>query len=110
MILDGVVQGEEFDTLFLGMLNLLETGRHLLLTATVGNEYTLGTQTLGCTAAVHSGVTATHNHYVLAATDGSVIVGTGSIHQVDTGQVLVGRHDAVAVLTGNTHEVGQTGT
>ena len=103
------MERQEVDTFLLGVLHLLQTSRHLLLRAAI-NECYLSAQTLSSTARVHSGVTTTYYEHVLTQVDRCVGSRISRIHQVDTSEVFVRRHDVDSVLTRNTHEVRQTGT
>ena len=107
MILDGIVQSKELNTFLFSVLHLFESCRHLLLATTIGYEDTFGSQTLGGTATVHSGIATTYNHYVLCLLNGCCKFRVAGIHKVDTGQILVRGHNAVGVLARDIHEVGQ---
>ena len=104
--LHGVVEGLEDDALFLGVLHLFLTGGELLHAAAV-DDVDLGAQTLGAAGGVHSHVAAAHNGHLLGMLDGGVGVGLIGLHQVDTGQELVGGVDAPVVDAGDVHEHGQ---
>ena len=110
MDLHGVAQGLEDDALFLGVLDLLLTGRQLGHAAAVDDVHGLGTQTQGAAGSVHGHIAAAHNGHLLAGADGGLAGGQVSLHQVGAGQELVGRVHALQALAGNAHEAGQTGT
>ena len=110
MDLHGVAQGLEDDALFLGVLDLLLTGRQLGHAAAVDDVHGLGTQTQGAAGSVHGHVAAAHNGHLLAGADGGLAGGQVSLHQVGAGQELVGRVHALQALAGDAHEAGQTGT
>ena len=82
------MQGEELNALFLSMLHLFQSGWHLNLTTTI-YQSNIGTQTLGCTTRVHSGITTTYNQHALGGVQWGIGLGVGGIHQVHTGKVLV---------------------
>ena len=70
MDLHGVAQGLEDDALFLGVLDLLLTGRQLGHAAAVDDVDILGTQTLGAAGSVHGDIAAADNGDRLALHDG----------------------------------------
>ena len=91
------------------MLYLLVTGRKLLHTAAVHHIH-LGAQTLGAAGGVHSHVAAADNSDLLALEvhNRGVRVGLIGLHQIDTGEELVGGIHALEILTGDVHKHGQT--
>ena len=91
------------------MMYFFHSGRQLLFASTVYNVY-LRTQTKCGSCCIHRHVTAADNGYLLTMHDRSSGVGIKSLHQVASGQVLVGREDTVGILTGDTHELRQSGT
>ena len=101
---------QEFYSLFFGMFYLLDTCGHLFFRTAVDNHGTFGTQTLGGTNRIHSCVSSTDNRYILAESYRSVGFFTGCVHQIDTGEIFVGRHDVDRVLSGNIHKVRQSRT
>ncbi len=105
-----VMQCVKFNSLLLGMLDLLDAGRHLLLRASVDDHRLLGSQPSGGTHGIHGSVASTDHCYLLTHIYRGVALRIGSLHQVDTGEVLVARHDADQVLTRYVHEVGKTRT
>ena len=90
------------------MLHLLVTGGQLLHAAAVHHVH-LSAQPLGAAGGVHGHVAAAdHGHgLALQVHDGGVAVLAVGLHQVDTGQELVGGIDALQVLAGDVHEHGQ---
>ncbi len=108
--LDGVVQELELDALLLGVVDLLSPGGQLVTAAAVDYEHLVRAHALGAARRVHG--------HVAAADDGDalgvvlyrriVVVAIG-LHEVDTGEVLVGGVDAEQVLARDIHELGQTG-
>ena len=85
-------------------------GRQLLHTTAV-NHPNLSAQALGAAGGVHGHVAAAHHGHLLALQihDGRIAVLPIGLHQVDTGQELIGGIHALQVLAGNMHEHGQTG-
>ena len=84
-----VVESEEFDTFFLGVLHFFETSRHFGFATTINDEDLFSTETLGGTARVHSGITTTHYHYILGRVNRSIGIRVRSIHQVHASEVFV---------------------
>ena len=106
----GLVRQQELDALLLGVLGLLGPGRHLGLGAAVDQVAGLRPQAAGGADGVHGRVAAAHHGDVLApAVEDRLVVTRGIVgaHQVDAGQELVGRVDAVEVLAGDAQELGQ---
>ena len=91
------------------MLHLFETCRHLLFGTTI-YEGNLGTEALGCTAGIHSGISTTYDDDVLTEIDRCICLRISGIHKVDAGEILVGRHDIDGILAWYVHEVGKSGT
>ncbi len=60
---------EEFDPFFLGVLDLLDAGRHFCFAAAIDDHGPVGAQTTCCSYAVHGGVSATDNGNVFALDD-----------------------------------------
>ncbi len=87
-VLNGIMQRQEVDTFLLGMLHLLQSGRHLHLRTTINQSY-LSTQTLGCTTRVHSRITTTHYEHALSRIQRRISRRISSIHQVYARQILV---------------------
>ncbi len=110
MILNGVVQGEELDTLFPSMAHLLHTGRHLVFGTAVDNHGPLRAQTFGSTHCVHGGVASADDSHVGSFQQRCVGISRRGVHQIDTGEVLVARHDAIEVFARYAHKAGQAGT
>ena len=109
-VFERIVQGQEFDAFFLGVFYFLQAGRHFGLATAIDDIYLLGAQAFGGAAGVHGCISAAHHHDALGGVDGGVGFGVGGVHQVDTRQVLVARHDVHAVFARDVHKVGQAGT
>ena len=88
LVLNGIVQGEEVDTLFLCMFHFFETCGHLGLGAAIDKCH-VGTEPLGCATGVHCSIAATDNQHMFAEVHRRVARRVGGIHEVDTGQILV---------------------
>ena len=99
----------EDDALFLGVVDLLQTGGHFGLAAAVDDINLVRAHALGAACRVHCDVAAADNGDLLGAQDRGVGVFLVGLHQVDAGQVLIGRVNAVVVLARYAHEGGQTG-
>ena len=106
--LGGVRQRLKDDALLLGVLDLLLTGRQLGHAAAVDDVHILGTQTLRAAGGVHGDIAAADNGDGLTLHDGRAGILLVRLHQIDSGQVLVGRVDAVQALAGDAHKAGQT--
>ena len=91
------------------MLHLFVTGGQLLH-ATAIDHPDLSAQTLGAAGGVHRHVTAANDGNLLALKihDGGIAVLAIGLHEVDTGQELVGGEHALEVLAGDVHKHGQT--
>ena len=87
------------------------TGRQFFHAAAVDDVH-VSAQTLGAARSVHGDVAAADDGDFLALKrhDGRVGAVLISLHQVDTGQELVGRVNAAEVLTGDVHEHRKTRT
>ena len=59
---------------------------------------------------IHRHITAADYDCLFALRHGSCIILQSSLHQVASGQVLIGRKYTVGILSGNTHEHGKSGT
>ena len=99
----------ELDTLFLCMMHFFHTGRKLFLTSSVDN-ISLCAETKGCSGCIHSNVTATDNSNFLALMNRCIIIISEGFHQVVSCQELIGRENAVCLLTRDTHELRKAGT
>jgi len=100
----------EADALFLRVVDFFEPGRHLDLGAAVNDIHFLRTQALGAAGRVHRDIAAADDRHPAADLDRRVAVGElVRLHQVDTGQELIGRVDAVQVLARDAHEGRQAG-
>ena len=84
-------------------------GRQLVLAAAVDDDGLLGAQAQRRPDGVHGHVAAADDDDALAVQDRRVRVLAEGAHQVDAGEVLVGRVDALEVLAGDVHEHGQAG-
>ena len=103
------MEREEVYALFLRVLHLFESCRHLSFRTTV-DEGHVSPQALSRAAGVHSRVAATDDDHLLTNINRSISIGVGRIHEVDAGEVFVARHHVDVVLTGDVHKVGQSGT
>ena len=65
-------------------------------------------QTECCSGSIHGNVSAAYNCYLLAQVDWRIVIITEGLHQVASGQILVGREYTVGVLTWNSHELGKS--
>ena len=106
--LDGVIQQAELDALFLGVVDFLGAGGQLVSAAAVDDEHLVGAHALGAAGGVHG--------HVAGADDGDalrvglyrrVVVVAVGLHEVYTGEVLVGGVDAEQVLARDVQELGQ---
>ena len=93
-----VVQGEELDTFFLGVLHLFEAGRHLGFRTAIDNHHPFRTQAFGRAAGVHGGVATTDHDDLLADIERRLRVGLVGVHDVDAEEELVGGEDMDGVL------------
>ena len=82
------MQRQEVYALFLGVLHLLEAGRHLGLRAPVDKRH-FGAQSLGSAARVHGRVASADHEHVLAEVYRRVGSRVGGVHQVDPREVFV---------------------
>ena len=82
------MQCEEMDTLFLRMLHLFQPCRHLGFRTSVDKGY-ISPQPLGRTAGIHCRVASADDKYLPAYYDRRVGLRIGSIHEVDTCQILI---------------------
>ena len=103
------MQAQEIDAFLLGMLHLLQTCRHLCLRTTV-NQRDISTQTLGCSAGIHCGISTTYNQHFLADIHRGVCLGVSCIHQIDSGEIFVTRHDVDGILSRYAHKIRQAST
>ena len=90
---DGVGEQIEDDALLLGVVDLFGTGGELSLGAAV-DDVDLGAHALGTPGGVHGHVAAADNSHLLVVEDGGLRPLLVGLHQVDTGEVLVGGVDA----------------
>ena len=104
-----VGEGLEDDALLLGVLHFLPAGRQFGHAAAVDDVDGLGPQPLGAAGGVHGDVAAAHDGHRTGFHDGGMAVRLVGFHQVDPGQVLVGRVDALEAFAGDPHKAGQAG-
>lgn len=108
-VFDGVVEGEEFDAFLLGVFDFFETSRHFLFATAVNDDSALGAHAAGGADRVHGSVAAANDSYGIAfgyRCGPTVASGT---HEVDAGEVFVGRKDVDEVFAGDAHETRQSG-
>ena len=93
------------------MLDFLGTGRHSSAVTAV-HHGDLRAETKGTTNSITSDVTGTDNNNMLAREDGSIgVEGEGvGLHEIDTGEELVGRVDTREGFARDAEEAGKTGT
>ena len=84
------------------------TCRHFVLATAIHDDRVFSAQTFGCTHSIHGGVATAYDEHVLAVEDRCVGGSVGGVHEIHAREVLVGGHNAVEVLTGDTHEPWQT--
>ena len=89
------------------MMYFLHTGRQLSFASSVHYMH-LCAQTKCCSGSIHGNVSAAYNCYLLAQVDWRIVIITEGLHQVASGQILVGREYTVGVLTWNSHELGKS--
>ena len=89
------------------MMYFLHTGRQLSFASSVHHMH-LCAQTECCSGSIHGNVSAAYNCYLLAQVDWRIVIITEGLHQVASGQILVGREYTVGVLTWNSHELGKS--
>ncbi len=91
------------------MMDLFVPGGHLHPAAAV-HDFGLRPQPQRGTGGVHGHVAAADGDHFLAADGCRAVLGkTEGFHQVGAGEILVGGVDADQVLTGDFHELGQSG-
>ncbi len=86
----GIVQQIELDALGFGMLNFFLTCRQLVAAAAIGDIDMLGTKTLCHTRRIHRDISGADDGDTVKVLDGCVIIVTVCLHEVCTGQKLVG--------------------
>ena len=91
------------------MMNFLHTSRKLCLTAAIYNMY-LCSKTKRCSCSIHCYVSAAYNSYLFSCHNRGVIILTECLHQVVSGQILIGGKYAVGILTRNSHKFRKTCT
>ena len=104
------MQSEEFNSFFFGVFYFFDTCRHFFFRTTIDNNSTFSAKTFCRTDRVHSCVTTTDYCHILTECYRSVRIFAGGIHQIDTGEVFIGRHDIDRVLSRDIHKVWQSGT
>ena len=92
------------------MVDFLAPGGQLILAAAVGHDGLPGAHAPRGAHRVHGHVAAAHHDDALSLQHRRVRVGTEGPHEVDAGEVLVGRVDALEVLAGDAHEDRQPGS
>ena len=91
------------------MLDLFLTGGQLVTAAAIGDVNMLGPEALRHTGRVHRDVSGADDGDAVKVLDGRVIIVTVGLHEVRTGQKLVGGIHAQEVLTRNVQELRQAG-
>ena len=91
------------------MVDLLETSRKFLLGTTVHDVNLVSTHALCAAGSVHGYVAAADDRDLLRVVDRGVCVFLVCLHQIDAGQVLVRRVNAVRVLARHADKGRQTG-
>ena len=104
-----VVQQVELNALFLCVLDFLGTSRHLISASPV-NYMDLSAHSFSASCCVHGNVSAAYNRNLLVLFDWSVVLVQVALHQVDSGQILVGGVYAYQVLAFDVHELRKAGT
>ena len=90
------------------MFHFLDTGRHLGFRTAVDDNGTFGSQAACGAHGIHCRISASYHYDTLAERHRRIRILACRIHQVDTGEVFVRRHDVDRVLSGNVHEVGKS--
>ena len=90
-------------------MDFLAARREFGLGAAIDDVH-FGAQAQGRAGRVHRDVAAAHDAHLLAGVDRGEIILAPGLHQVVAGEELVGGEDAVEVLAGDVHELGQAGT
>ena len=88
-------------------MHLLHTGRKLLLAPSVYDMY-LRPKAQGRSCGVHSHVSAAHHSYLFSPHNGGVGLLVKSLHKIASGEIFIGRKDAVCLLSGNPHKLGKS--
>ena len=104
-----VVQQVELNALFLCVLDFLGTSRHLISASPV-NDMDLGAHSFSASCSVHGNVSAAYNRNLFVLFDWGVVLVQVALHQVDSGQVLVGGVYTYQVLALDVHELRKAGT
>ena len=100
----------QLDALFLGMMQLFQTGGHFRLAAAIDDVHMLRAETLRAARGIHGNVAAADDRNGVRTDDRRVALVAIALHEVDTGQVLVGGHNALERLALDVHEHGQACT
>jgi len=103
------MQGHKLHTFLFGMFHLLQACGHLFFTTAINDHGTFGTQAASSTDRVHCCIATTDDSHFLTLQDRRIAIRIGSIHQIDTCQVFVGRHHPDQVLSRNIHKVRKPG-
>ena len=98
----------ELDLFLLGVVDLFLTGGDLFHAAAVDDVDVLRAETLRAAGGVHGDVAGADDGDALVVLDRRVVIFAVSLHEVDTGQELVGGVNAEQVLARNAEEAGQT--
>ena len=85
-------------------MNLLHTGGKLFLGTAVYDMY-LSAEAEGCTGRVHSHVSAADDCHLVALRDRGIVIFIKGLHQVISGQILVGGEYAAGGLARDSHEL-----
>ena len=86
------------------MVQLFETGRHFCFAAAVNDVNMLGTEAFCAAGSIHCDIAAADDCDCLRDDHGRVALFIISLHQVDTGQILICGHHALERLALNVHE------
>src|SRR5210317_175705 len=93
------------------MMNLCSPGRHFLARSTVDDLDAFGAQAHRRSGRIHGHVSSTEYDDVFTNGDRRVDIGEFiGLHQIGSGQVLVGRENSDQIIAWNIHESRQTGT
>ncbi|MPM60295.1 hypothetical protein SDC9_107146 [bioreactor metagenome] len=105
------MEEQKFNSLFLGVLNLFLSGRHLHLGSAVDDGHLLRTQSFCRPCSIHGNVATSEDRNLMRIEErGKRFSHRIRLHQVAAGQVLVGRENTYVVLPLNPHELGKAGT
>ncbi len=91
------------------MLDLFRAGGHLVAGAAVDDRDLPATHAHGRARTVHGDVATAEDRHLAASRRRGVVVGKGiGLHEIDAGEVLVGREDVAQVLAGELHKDRQS--